>query len=150
MIGWDAAGAIGSVIGGIGGLAGFLALFMQRNDAKARKRVAHLPPELRPLLLEIAAVCGQVQSRPRDREWVEEHVTPLVERYRPLADLVIAANKNDGGTFALLGANLEAVCVYTASEYQSPAEVAHYATKQTNSARGAIETAHTLLRKFEL
>jgi hypothetical protein len=108
MIGWDAAGAIGSVIGGIGGLAGFLALFMQRNDTKARKS-SHLPPELRPLLLEIAVVCGQVQSKPRDREWVEKYVTPLVDRYSPLADLVIVANKNDGGTFALLEANLNAV-----------------------------------------
>ena len=63
---------------------------------------------------------------------------------------MIAANKNDGGAFALLGANLNAVLAYTASEYQSAAEIAHSATKQTNSARDAVNMAHTLLRKFEL
>src|ERR1700752_5177423 len=122
---------------------------MQRQDRKAREKVAHLPPELRPVLIGIAAMAAKVKNGPRDSEWVEEHVAPLIESYQPLSEIAISAGRNDGGSFALLHAQLVTIRTFVPREGRGPAELAHSARQQTDAAAEAEVLAQALLRKLD-
>lgn len=85
---WD---AFGSVLGGVGGTAGLVALMLTSQDrleGRRRKRFAHFPPHTRSTLLQLLAVVDQIEKTERGREWLDTHAVPVVEAIRRLDSLV--------------------------------------------------------------
>jgi hypothetical protein len=70
---------------------------------------AHLPPELRAVLIEVMVVARQVATAPRDRAWTNEHVNPLVKTLAPLSGMVMAVDRNDGLLVQLIRIQLQNV-----------------------------------------
>lgn len=84
----DAASAAGSVLGGVGGLAGLWALVDQRRERR-RQRLAP-PPAVLDNILIIREAARQVVASPRSKEWFEEaalvQATDELTRLRPLLE----------------------------------------------------------------
>lgn len=143
-------GAVGGLLGGLGGLAGALAFLDNRKEKTKRQRLALLPPELRPLLIEIIDALGKLERSPRDLDWIEANIEPLRERLEPLQGVVgtIADLNQFGGTGTLLSASLRGV--YAAASRPGypadPAQAAMSAIQQKEMAQTGKQAATTLMR----
>lgn len=93
-------GGAGGLIGAMGGLAGGLAYLDQRKDRRHREALKHIPPEIRPLLLDICDVARMLERRARPATWIREEVEPLYERWETLAHVAVSAMKGDHLDFA--------------------------------------------------
>lgn len=103
---WTAAS---SLLGGIGGAAGVVALWLQLRDRLHRKRISHIPPEAASLLRELVNIGLHLERRSEGAGWLEENLRPLWVRWRPIDHLAVAAFKGDRQQFADLSNNIQTV-----------------------------------------
>lgn len=148
----EAIGAVGGLIGSVGGLAGLFAYRDQRAERRRREATAHLPPELRPLLIDLVETLGQVERSPRSREWTEQHVEPQRARLEPLMAITGTADdlRRSNGRLTLLHATLHGVrsCAFDGALEKPPANIATDAVEQRRLATEGIATARGLLREM--
>lgn len=104
------------MIGGIGGLAGLIALGVQGVQWRAQRRNGHIPPEVRPLLIEMSQVAERLIKRRQLPPWIDEHVFPLRERWEPLAHLTLSADKGDHFQLAAISYHLHSLTLWRIPE----------------------------------
>ena len=75
-----------------------------------------MPPEVRPLLLEISQVAERLMRRRQPTPWIEEYVCPLWERWEPLAHLVLSAGKGDHFRLAEVSYHLHSLTLWRIPE----------------------------------
>ena len=102
---------VSDVISIAGGTAGLVALTFQAKQWRSRHDLAHIPDEIRPLLPQLQGVADTMMRRLQRREWIDANVTPLWERWEPLANFACAAGKGDHQHFVDISYNLHSLVV---------------------------------------
>jgi hypothetical protein len=134
---------------GVGGLAGIVALGWQISDFRRRRRAIHWPPELRPVLMKSVECMDEVLVKPRDRDWVKQHIDPLegdLSRLRHLLPIKYQPH------LALIVSNLSRLSATSYSigggrvAQKSAEEIAIRAIEQQQAAKDVQKNCRELLR----
>lgn len=169
-------GALGGLGGMLGGVCGVLALVRQKEERERQQTewarrdkewehwekereeaqyererkasIAHLPPELRPILLDIVVPVETLTYGPQNQAWTAENIEPLRSRIDPLVTLVLDVGHEDGGTLNTIHRGLRTIHAYAETEHQSPGRVAHGVHVQMEEAKKVLECSKELLRKL--
>lgn len=146
-------------IGAIGGLAGALALALEAQGRLTRRQISHLPAEVRPVLMRVIDVCGQVTTRPRDRAWVEERVKPLQDQLEPICSHLASGNKagsisrrsRDSDILNALNGKLGLMksAAYDPDYPRDPAQAAVGASSHQDAASQALSLASAMLNRID-
>lgn len=140
---------VGGLIGAVGGLAGGLAYLDQRKDRRHREALNHIPPEIRPLLLDICDVARTLEQRAKPATWIRENVKPLYEQWETLAHVAVSAMKGDHLDFAEVSVRLNRLVLEPVPHLESdPVGYSEAVARQGRDAHLLLDAATVLLMRL--